>query len=142
MNETIEPSKLGEVINKQLQLYSAEIQRGVCRLVDEKSLKLKKLIQDNAPVGLRGKYKRSWRVKLTSDNFSTYEKTVYAGGNEYRLTHLLEKPHATRRGGRVEPKVHIAPAREQIEKEYISDIEKLIRQSKESSSGNSAVYKK
>ena len=88
----IKVTDLESNINKQLQLWTADVQEGVCKLVDEKADKLKKLIQDNAPVGRRkGKYKKSWRVKVITDNFSRYEKVVYSSGNEYRLTHLLEK---------------------------------------------------
>lgn len=137
-------AELGENVNKNLQLYTADIQYGICALVDEKAEKLKKLIQNNAPVGRRkGKYKKSWRIKLTTDNFSRYEKTVFASGGEYRLTHLLEKPHASRNGGRVEPQVHIATARDQIEKEYIEDVENLIKSSQSAGGGlRRKVYKK
>ena len=140
----IKVTDLESNINKQLQLWTADVQEGVCKLVDEKADKLKKLIQDNAPVGRRkGKYKKSWRVKVISDNFSRYEKVVYSSGNEYRLTHLLEKGHAKKGGGRVAPKVHIAPARDQIEKEYVSGIESLIKSSQRGGGGyRRSTYKK
>lgn len=143
--KSIEPKKLGEIINEELQLYTADVQYGVRLLVDEKANKLFKLIKENAPVGKRGKYKKSWRIKVVKDTFSSYKKTVYASGKEYRLTHLLEKPHAKRNGGRVEPKVHIAPARDQIEREYIKGVESLLKQSQKNGGGyKSAIsyYKK
>lgn len=139
---SVDAGSLAENVNKELQLWTADIQQGVCLLVDQKAEKLKKLIQENAPVGQRkGKYKKSWRIKLTTNNFSQYEKTVYASGGEYRLTHLLEKPHASRNGGRVVPKVHIAPAKERIEQEYIRDVENLIKNS-QSAGGGHRTYKK
>jgi len=133
----------------QLQFWSADIQQGVCALIDEKAEKLKDLIQENAPVRKRkkikkrgkGKYKRSWKVKITSDTFSYYEATVHASGNEYRLTHLLEKPHASRNGGRVPARVHIKPARDQIEKEYLEGVKKIVKQS-QSAGGGYKRYKK
>lgn len=130
----------GETVNKELQNWSAGIVVGVCDLIDKKAEKLKKLIQENAPVGYRkGKYKKSWRIKTTDDKFSKYEKTVYSSGNEYRLTHLLEKGHAKKGGGRVAPRVHIAPARNQIEKEYIAEVQKLI-QTVQSKGGGHLIY--
>ncbi len=134
-----------------LQFWTADIQNGVCDIIDEKSEKLRALIQENAPVRTKakckkrrkGKYKKSWKVKINSDKFSYYEAVVHASGNEYRLTHLLEKPHASRNGGRVEPQVHIAPARDQIEKEYIRDVENLIKSSQSTGGGlRRTVYKK
>ena len=133
----------------QLQFWSADIQYGVCALVDEKAEKLKDLIQENAPERKRkkikkrrkGKYKRSWKVKITSDRFSYYEATVHASGDEYRLTHLLEKSHASRNGGRVAARVHIKPARDQIEKEYLEGVKNIVKQS-QSASGGHKRYKK
>ena len=145
MSDTkIKVTDLESNINKQLQLWTADVQEGVCNLVDEKAEKLKNLIQDNAPVGRRkGKYKKSWRVKVMTDNFSRYEKVVYSAGKEYRLTHLLEKGHAKKGGGRVAPRVHIAPARDQIEKEYISGVESLIKSSQRNGGGyRRSTYKK
>lgn len=145
----------GETVNKELQNWSAGIVVGVCDLIDEKAEKLKNLIQENAPVRYKkkinkrkkGKYKTSWKIKTTDDKFSRYEKTVYSSGNEYRLTHLLEKGHAKKGGGRVAPRVHIAPARNQIEKEYIADVQKLIKTVQSRGGGhliygNSKRYKK
>jgi hypothetical protein len=126
----------------QLQFWSADVQYGICALVDEKAEKLKNLIQENAPTGKRkGKYKKSWRVKITSDRFSYYEATVHASGKEYRLTHLLEKPHASRNGGRVPARIHIKPARDQIEIEYLEGVKKIVKQS-QSAGGGHKRYKK
>lgn len=133
----------------QLQFWSADIQYGVCALVDEKAEKLKDLIQENAPERKRkkikkrrkGKYKRSWKVKITSDRFSYYEATVHASGDEYRLTHLLEKSHASRNGGRVAARVHIKPARDQIEKEYLEGVKKIVKQSQSAGGGHKRYIK-
>ena len=64
----IKVTDLESNINKQLQLWTADVQEGVCKLVDEKADKLKKLIQDNAPVGTMGKYNLCNRKR--SRNFS------------------------------------------------------------------------
>lgn len=147
----IKVTDLESNINKQLQLWTADMQYGVCALVDEKADKLKNLIQENAPVRYKkkikkrrkGKYKCSWKIKVITDNFSRYEKVVYSSGDEYRLTHLLEKGHAKKGGGRVAPKIHIAPARDRIEKEYVSGVESLIKSSQRGGGGRRhSTYKK
>lgn len=122
--------RIGETISREVAGYTADIQMGVIQLVDTKADELKEAIKKAAPVGKRKKYHRSFKVKVTNELNAYYEKTVFASGKEYRLTHLLEKPHASRKGGTVMPKVHIAPASEQIHKEFENEVKKLILSSK------------
>lgn len=49
-----------------------------------------------------GQYAKSWTKKKRG-------KMIIIHNKEYQLTHLLEKGHAKRGGGRVEAKVHILP---------------------------------
>ena len=64
----------------------------------------------------RGRYKRGWRMDIEK-GFGTVEATIY-NKTDYQLTHLLEKPHMSRNGGIVQPKVHIAPVEEKCIKEF------------------------
>ena len=58
-----------------------------------------------------GRYAKSWKVKTTAESSQSLEQTVYSP-NRYMLSHLLEKGHAKRGGGRVRAIPHIAPAEE------------------------------
>ncbi len=129
--------RIGDTISRELSTWTADIQMGVAQLVDQKADKLKNEIKKRAPEHSykiknrkKGKYKKSFRVKVTNEKFTYYEKTVFASGNEYRLTHLLEKPHLKKnRRGMVNPKVHIAPATKKIRKEFEAGVEEIIKSS-------------
>lgn len=71
---------------------------------------VKKETQANAPVK-SGRYKKSWTVKRQKETSTTLELVVHSR-NRYQLTHLLEKGHAKRGGGRVKAMPHIGPAEE------------------------------
>ena len=125
-----------EEIQARLAAWNDEVIRQVIFHTNERANELLKLIRDGAPVDWRkskrrGKYKKSWRKKVTQDNGRIFEITVYSGGGEYRLTHLLEKGHKKSRGkGNVKAQAHIAPAYKKVKKEYEKDIEAVFKHAK------------
>lgn len=81
-----------------------------------------------------GVYARSWRQDKIKAGRHTFARVVHAGDGEYRLTHLLEKPHriANKYGtfGTTTPNPHIEPA----EAEAIAEFEAEIRRGVEAMS--------
>ena len=65
-----------------------------------------------------GKYAQGWRSNKQKD------KIIINNKNKPGLTHLLEKGHAKRNGGRVSPVKHIEPVEELVQKELVKRIEK------------------
>lgn len=82
---------------------------------------VKKEVQAGAPVKTR-QYQKSWAVKRQKETGNTLEVVVHSR-NRYQLTHLLEKGHAKRGGGRVRAIPHIEPA----EEKGIRELEEGIR---------------
>ncbi len=79
MSYKVKSDETGSAVSNILYQFTADIQAGVRNLTDEKAEKLKKLIQEGAPVNKRrtkrrGTYKKSWRIRKTKDTFAVYEK--------------------------------------------------------------------
>lgn len=102
--------EMADAIMEGLQEY-AELAVDVMKnCVKKAGETVKKETQAGAPVK-SGRYKKSWAVKKQKETGSTLEVVVHSR-NRYQLTHLLEKGHAKRGGGRVKAIPHIAPAEE------------------------------
>ena len=101
---------MAAAINEGLEEYANLSSQGVKSAVRKTSKAVKDQINGSAPV-MTGRYAKSWKVKTTAESSQSLEQTVYSP-NRYMLSHLLEKGHAKRGGGRVRAIPHIAPAEE------------------------------
>lgn len=83
--------------------------------------------ESNEKVKLTGKYAKGWRTKSRTDNVTGQSETLY-NASKPGLTHLLEHGHATRNGGRVAGRPHIAPVEaelvEALPDEIVDNIER------------------
>ena len=110
MGKTIPIDGLAEAINEGLKEYADLATEDVKKAVKKSAKAVKDQINSSAPVRT-GRYAKSWKVKTTAESSTSLEQTVYSP-SRYMLTHLLEKGHAKRGGGRVRAIPHIAPAEE------------------------------
>ena len=109
-NQRVSVDRMADAVMEGLLEY-AELAADVMKdCVKKAGNTVKKETQAGAPVRT-GKYKKSWAVKRQRETSSTLEVVVHSR-NRYQLTHLLEKGHAKRGGGRVRAIPHIAPAEE------------------------------
>ena len=86
---------------------------------------VKEDINASAPVRT-GKYAKSWTYKVTAEDSSSIEVTVYSP-SRYMLAHLLENGHAKRGGGRVRAIPHIGPAQDHAEQEIERELERTLK---------------
>lgn len=73
----------------------------------------------------RGRYAKGWSVKKEIKRGEVH--CIIHNRTDYQLTHLLEKSHLKRNGGKTKPIVHIAPVEEQCISEYVKNVENGIR---------------
>ena len=126
MGRTIQIDELADVINEGLKEYADLATEDVKSAVRKSAKAVKDQINGSAPVRT-GRYAKSWKVKTTAESANGLEQTVYSP-NRYMLSHLLEKGHAKRGGGRVRAIPHIAPAEEMGIEMFEGLIEKALKE--------------
>ena len=110
MSRTVSVDEMAAAINEGLEEYARLSTENVKKAVKKSAKAVKEQINGSAPVRT-GRYAKSWSVKTTAESSHSLEQTVYSP-SRYMLSHLLEKGHAKRGGGRVRAIPHIAPAEE------------------------------
>ncbi|MCI0766059.1 HK97 gp10 family phage protein [Bacillus sp. TL12] len=108
-------------IARELQRYANVIEEGIEVAKVEVSDNLVSELKQKSPK-LTGSYRKGWRSTKQGN------KIIVHNATRYQLTHLLEKGHAKKGGGRVPAKVHIAPAEEHAINDFLARVEGAIRQ--------------
>lgn len=122
---SIDIDDLADEIMDGLMEYADLATDTVKQAVKKAGNTVKKEIQATAPSDT-GKYKKSFKVTKSKETSNALEVTVHSK-DRYQLTHLLEKGHAKRGGGRVSAIPHIAPAEEKGIRKLTEEIERGLR---------------
>lgn len=127
MANGIGPEQLAEAIEQELSLYSGRVLGGIETASHDAAKKLVKLTRAKAPVGHRGRYKKSisqmpWNVGRFSRG-----RIWYVRAPDYRLTHLLVKGHAKKDGGRTRANSFLQDALDEVLPEYERRVEEVIK---------------
>lgn len=123
MARTIKASQLDKELQDMLSTYATDVSRGLEKLKLEEAKETRDEVKANIKsqnLIRTGDYQKSISYKKSGTSY-----VVYARAPHYRLTHLLEKGHAKRGGGRVRAYPHIGPAEQKMIKRYTKGIERL-----------------
>ena len=111
-------------IKEILNDYSTDIQTEIVKSAQEVAKKGRDTLRNTSP-RRTGSYRKGWTVK-TEKGRNTITCIIY-NKTDYRLTHLLEKPHLKRNGGYTKPIVHIQPVDETCVNEFEKQVENIIK---------------
>lgn len=115
---TVRVDDLAGEILLAVRTYTDTVGVAIEEAVTETAKNLAADLRETSPKDT-GDYAKGWRYrKEAPGRYRVYNK------DKPQLTHLLEKGHAKRGGGRVEAKVHIKPAEER----HIPQLERRIEQ--------------
>lgn len=126
MSESISADKLAREIMRQMEKYTEEVKETTHDVAMNVSEKAVKKLRENSPKSKNGgTYAKNWT--RTTDKYGIM---VYNKSPTYRLTHLLEKGHQLKRGGRKIGEVRAHPHIEEVEqeciKEYAEELERRL----------------
>ncbi|WP_337970289.1 HK97 gp10 family phage protein [Virgibacillus salexigens] len=111
---------ISKEITDAVRTYTNDVKEGLQEAQKDVSKETVKDLKGTSPKDT-GDYAKGWRAKKTKRGYVVHNAT------DYQLTHLLEKGHAKRGGGRVAAIPHIAPAEQRAIDDYENRVEKVIR---------------
>ena len=124
--------KLAAEVITQKDLYRALLNENIGEVFDEIADEgLNEIKSRSQTAGFNDrKYSKSWDKRIVKNpSTGMYNVTIY-NKKHYRLTHLLEKGHALKNGGRTRAFPHIAPTQDHMDKRIVEEITKAIEETR------------
>lgn len=132
MSKKVKVDNLANEILRTMEEYMDFTDEAVDKGVSETAKEAVKELQNAHPSGSGQygswdeSYNKGWKVMQTKTDKRYHKKATIHNATDYQLTHLLEKGHALRSGGRTRAFPHIAPVAEKCEDQLIKNIKKWV----------------
>ena len=125
---SISIDQLGKEIAKELNLYTAEITEGMNEVFEDMATKGVSITKEQSEsAGFENHvYADGWTKTVTKSPTTGRVTFTIHNKKYYRLTHLLEKGHALRQGGRTNAYPHISIAQNKIEEKTMQELKEMI----------------
>lgn len=121
---SVDIAELADEIAQGLKEYSQEVADGIKAAADEVGAEAVKELKGSSPT-LTGSYEKGWTKTKVYEDTGSKRNTVH-NKTDHQLTHLLEKGHASRNGGRVAGVEHIRPVEEKMVSEFEEKVKGVI----------------
>ena len=132
MSKKVKVDNLAKEILQTMEEFIDFTDEAVDKGVSETAKEAVKELQNAHPSGSGKygswdeKYNKGWKVMQTKTDKRYHKKATIHNATDYQLTHLLEKGHALKNGGRTRAFPHIAPVAEKCEDQLVKNIRKWI----------------
>lgn len=125
MSKKVKIDDLTKTMRSMLSDYCDDVVDDTKEVVDKITQDAKKIVRKNAPVKT-GAYKKSISSRTAYESIVEKRNVIYAGGEHYRLTHLLENGHAKTNGGRTRAFPHWKQGNDYIVEQLPKQLKKKI----------------
>lgn len=126
MGSRIEIGGLAEAVLDAMKEYATAVSEDIKKAASKSADGCVKELRSASPK-LTGDYRKGWKKEKTFENAASVRYTVH-NATDYQLTHLLEKGHAKRGGGRVAAIPHIEPAEQNAIDEFEKEAKEACQQ--------------
>jgi len=129
MSIKVKPEDISSAITESLKEYTEDVRGRIFAAVDKVAAEVSDEIKGHVTFRQRtGQYVKSFAMKSDAATQNRNKRYIwYVKPPHYRRTHLLEKGHVTRGGGRARAFPHIKYGAELAERRLPEEIEKAIK---------------
>ena len=125
MPRTVKAEGLAAAVDNALDVYGKAVTDGIKRAVEDVAKEMSENIKSDAPERT-GRYKKAMKLSTIAETPYYRIKRWYVGTPEHRKSHLLERAHRTRSGGRSKEYPHIEKNAAEAENSLIKKVEEII----------------
>lgn len=129
MSQKITVDQLTDAIMKELTAFQGQTEetceKAVVKTAQEAVVRLKSANPSGSgKYGSWKQYNSSWTIQ--KDMKKARKLAIVHNQKHYRLTHLLEKGHALRQGGRTKAFPHIEPVADFVNEEFYQELKRQL----------------